>query len=85
VTSGNVLCDGDNLDVLRQHIADESVELVYAVRSEYKMVLATMPFPANPMETKTGLLRPGTFTLRTSMEYAGEVAGQAVRPWRSKQ
>ena len=49
------------------------------------MVLATIPFPANPMETKTGLSRPGPFTLRTRMEYAGEVAGQAVRPWRTKQ
>jgi adenine specific DNA methylase Mod len=29
VTSGNVLYYGDNLDVLRQHIADESVDLVY--------------------------------------------------------
>ncbi len=49
------------------------------------MVLATMPFPTNPMETNTGLSRPGTFTLSTRMEYVGEVAGQAVRPWRSKQ
>ncbi len=32
------------------------------------MVLATLPFPVNPMETKTGLSRPGTFTLRTRME-----------------
>jgi DNA modification methylase len=29
VTSGNVLYYGDNLDVLRQHIPDESVDLVY--------------------------------------------------------
>jgi hypothetical protein len=29
VTSGNVLCYGDNLDVLRQHVADESVDLIY--------------------------------------------------------
>jgi hypothetical protein len=36
---------------LRQHIADESVDLVYAARNEYKIVLATMPFPANPMDT----------------------------------
>ena len=57
----------------------------HAARNEYRVVLATMPFPANPMETKTGLLRPGTFTLRTRMEYAGEVAGHAVRPWRSRQ
>jgi hypothetical protein len=51
-----------------------------AGRAESRMVLATMPFPANPMETKTGLSRPGTFTLRTRMEYAGEVAGHAVKP-----
>jgi hypothetical protein len=28
VTSGNILC-GDNLEVLRRHIASESVDLVY--------------------------------------------------------
>ena len=56
-----------------------------AGRNEYRMVLATMPFPAKPMETKTGLSRPGTFTLRTRIEYAGEVAGQAVKPWRTRQ
>ena len=27
--SGNVLYYGDNLDVLRRHVADESVDLVY--------------------------------------------------------
>ena len=43
-----------------------------------------MRFPAYPMETKTGLSRPGSVTLRARMEYAGEVAGQAVRPWRCK-
>jgi hypothetical protein len=37
------------------------------------------------METYTGLLRPGTVTLRTRIEYAGEVAGQAVRPPRLRQ
>jgi hypothetical protein len=54
-------------------------------RNEYRMVLAIMPFPASPMDTYTGLLRPGTVTLRTRIEYAGEVAGQAVRPWSSRQ
>jgi len=49
------------------------------------MVRATMPFPANPMETYTGCLCPGTVTLRTRMEYAGKVAGHAARPWRSRQ
>ena len=49
------------------------------------MTLATMPFPASPMEKKTGLSRPGTFTLRTRMENAGEVAGHDVRPCRTKQ
>jgi 16S rRNA G966 N2-methylase RsmD len=29
VTSGNVLYYGDNLDVLRQYIPDESVDLIY--------------------------------------------------------
>ncbi len=28
-TSGNVLFYGDNLDVLRRHVPDESVDLVY--------------------------------------------------------
>ncbi len=61
-------------------------ELVHhAARSEPKMVLATTPLPANPMETNSGLSRPGTFTLRTRMEYAGEVAGHAVKPWRTRQ
>jgi hypothetical protein len=49
------------------------------------MVLAIRPFPANPMDTYTCFERPGTVTLRTRMEYAGDVAGQAVRPWRLRQ
>ena len=57
----------------------------HAALTESKMVLATLPFPAKPMETKTGLSRPGTFTLSTRMEYAGEVAGHAVKPWRTRQ
>jgi hypothetical protein len=57
----------------------------HARRIEYKMVRATMPFPANPMETKTGFERPGTFIRTTSIEYAGEVAGHAVKPWRTRQ
>ena len=39
------------------------------------MVLATMPFPASPMDTKSGLSRPGTATLKTRIGYPGEVAG----------
>ena len=35
--------------VLRR--ADDSVDLVYAVCNEYRIVLATMPLPARPMET----------------------------------
>jgi hypothetical protein len=31
------------------------------------------------MDTYTGFERPGIVTLRTRIEYAGEVAGQAVR------
>jgi hypothetical protein len=49
------------------------------------MVLATTPFPANPIETYTVFERPGTVTLRTRMEYAGEVAGHALTPWRLRQ
>ena len=37
----------------------------HAARREYKMVRATIPFPARPMETITGLDRPGTLTLTT--------------------
>jgi hypothetical protein len=37
------------------------------------------------MDTNTGFERPGTVTLRTRMEYAGDVAGQAVSPWRVRQ
>jgi hypothetical protein len=62
-----------------------AVTRLHAARTEYRMVLAIIPFPTNPMETNTGLSRPGTFTLRTRMESAGEVAGHDVRPWRSKQ
>jgi hypothetical protein len=40
----------------------------HAARNEYRMVLATMPFPASPMETYTGFERPGTVSLRTRME-----------------
>ena len=49
--------------------------------SEYRIVLATMPFPANPMDTNTGFERPGTVTLRTRIEYAGQgrgTGGEAV-------
>jgi hypothetical protein len=31
----------------------------HAARNEYRIVLATMPFPANPMETNTGCLSTG--------------------------
>ena len=31
-----------------------------------------MPSPASPMDTYTGFERPGTVTLRTRIEYAGE-------------
>jgi hypothetical protein len=73
-----------------EHDEDEDGDRVaefphHAARSEYRMVLATMPFPANPMETKTGLSRPGTFILRTRIEYAGEAAGHAVKPCRTRQ
>jgi predicted ribonuclease YlaK len=37
------------------------------------------------METYTVFGCPGTLTLRTRIEYAGDVAGQAVRPWRLRQ
>jgi hypothetical protein len=39
----------------------------HAARNEYKIVLATMPFPARPMDTYTGFERPGTVTLRSEM------------------
>ena len=64
--------------VLRR--ADDSVDPVYAARNEYKIVLAIMPFPASPMDTYTGFERPGTVTLRTRMEYGGEVAGKLRHP-----
>ena len=44
------------------------------------VVLATTPFPANPMETKTGLSRPGTFTLRTRMECGDDLTRTYVPP-----
>jgi hypothetical protein len=44
------------------------VRLGDTVLSEYRIVLATMPFPARPMETYTGFERPGTVTLRTRIE-----------------
>jgi hypothetical protein len=50
----------------QRHNRDELVH--HATRRESRMVRATMPFPAKPMETKIGLLRPGTGTLRTSIE-----------------
>jgi hypothetical protein len=56
------------------------VAVAAAVRSEYRIVLATDPFPARPIDTMTGSERPGTFTQRTRIEYAGDVAGHAVRP-----
>ena len=41
----------------------------HATRSESAIVLATMPFPANPMDGYTGFERPGTITSTTSIEY----------------
>lgn len=35
----------------------------HAARNEYRMLLATMPLPAKPTDTKTGVARPGTATL----------------------
>ena len=46
------------------------------------MALATVPFLPKPIEKKTGLSRPETFTLTTRIEYAGEVVGHDVRPCR---
>ena len=34
----------------------------YTACSEYRIVLATMPLPANPIDTRTGSSRPGTVT-----------------------
>jgi len=34
----------------------------HAAANEYRIVLAAMPLPASPMETKTGAARPGTLT-----------------------
>jgi hypothetical protein len=56
----------------------------HAALSEYRIVRATIPFPARPMETSTGVLRPGTVSLRTRIEYAGEVAKAAVEKVRSR-
>src|SRR3954451_20893401 len=47
--NGNVLFDGDNLDVLRRHVKDESVDLVY--RGELRVLLvpgARLPPGATP-------------------------------------
>ena len=49
--------------------------ILAADRRLCRIVLATTPFPASPMDTYTGLERPGTVTLMTRMEYLGEVAG----------
>jgi hypothetical protein len=37
--------------------------------AEYRIVLATVPLPASPMETMTGFDRPGTTTFSTRIEY----------------
>jgi hypothetical protein len=42
------------------------VRLGDAARNEYRIVLATRPLPAKPMDTYTGLERPGTVTLRSN-------------------
>jgi hypothetical protein len=49
-------------------VTEPRASLEDAARSEYRMVRATTPFPANPMETYTGCLCPGTVTLRTRIE-----------------
>ena len=39
----------------------------HPARSEHRMVLATIPLPANPMDTNTGVARPGTVTRSNRM------------------
>ena len=43
--------------------------MVVAARNEYKIVLATVPFPASPMDTTTGFARRGTTTFSTRIKY----------------
>jgi hypothetical protein len=45
-----------------------TVVITHAARSESRTVLATNPLPASPMETTTGVARPGTATFRMSIE-----------------
>ena len=48
---------------------DRIVELgPHAALKEYKTVRATMPLPASPIDTCTGLECPGTVTSRTRIE-----------------
>ena len=51
----------------------------HAARNEYRIVLAMIPFPANPMDTNTGLARPGTVTRRSRMLYSGVLLGHTLR------
>jgi hypothetical protein len=54
--------------VTKLPVTEPRASLGDAALNEYRMVLATMPFPAKPMETNTGFERPGTVTLRTRIE-----------------
>ena len=45
----NILYYGDNLDILRLHVKDESVDLIYA---------------DPPLYTPTSAISPGTFCVR---------------------
>jgi hypothetical protein len=49
-------------------VLTERCRLMCKQRGRQQMVRATTPFPANPMETYTGCLCPGTVTLRTRIE-----------------
>jgi hypothetical protein len=46
----------------------------HTARNEYRMVLATIPVPANRVGMKTGLSRPGTTTVWEMVRVAGSAS-----------
>jgi len=70
---------GGQHDEDRHNDGGDGVPSHHAARIEFKIVLVVMPLPARPMDTMTGLCRPGTVTLTTRTEVLGTAAMQMRR------
>jgi hypothetical protein len=64
---------------VRLPVADELELPLLGHFDQQRVLTVTRPMPGISVDDR------GTFTLRTRIEYAGEVTGQTIRPWRLRQ